>query len=157
MIFGLGRGKLEILLEKFNFFPGETIKGKLILELKKPILAKELKIGLFGLKITTRQVTSFKGTPTTQTRKDFIYRFEMPLDGEKEYLKGEYPFEIKIPENILQAPQKTSEGILGTILKTAEVISTIAGVSSRIEWYLEATLAIPKGFDMKKKIKINIG
>jgi hypothetical protein len=157
MIFDFLRGKLEILLEKFNFSPGEIIKGKVFLELKKPILAKQLKIELAGLKITTRQITSPKGTPTTQTTKEFIFHFEMPLDGEKEYLKGEYPFEIKIPENVLQAPQKVPEGILATLLKTAEIASTIAGVSSRIEWYLEATLAIPKGFDMKKKVKINIG
>jgi len=28
MIFGLGRGKIDIHLEKFNFSLGETIKGK---------------------------------------------------------------------------------------------------------------------------------
>jgi hypothetical protein len=157
MIFEFLKGKIDVLIEKYNFSPGEMIKGRVILELKKPILAKELRIGLFGLKITTRQITSSKGTPTTQTKTEFIYRFEMPLDKEKAYLKGDYPFEIKIPENILQIPKKVPEGILGTLLKTAEIASTIAGVSSRIEWYLEATLAIPKGFDMKKKVKINIG
>jgi hypothetical protein len=157
MIFEFLKGKIDILIEKYNFSPGETIRGRVFLELKKPILAKELRIGLFGLKITTRQITSSKGTPTTQTKTEFIYHFEMPLDKEKTYLKGDYPFEIKIPENILQTPQKAPKGILDILFKTAEIASTIAGVSSRIEWYLEATLAIPKGFDMKKRVKINIG
>jgi len=156
MIFGFGKGKIEISLEKFNFSPGETIQGKVSIELKKPILAKQLKIGFFGLKTTTRQVTTPKGIPSTQTRKDFIYQFEIPLDGEKEYSKGEYPFEIKIPADILQ---KTSlpEGALGAVIKTVEILSSLTGVTSRIEWYLEASLNIPKAFDIKKKIKINIG
>jgi hypothetical protein len=70
--------------------------------------------------------------------------------------KGEYPFEIKIPADILQ---KTSlpEGALGAVIKTVEILSSLTGVTSRIEWYLEASLNIPKAFDIKKKIKINIG
>jgi len=157
MIFGFDRGKIEISLEKFNFSPGEIIKGKVSIELKKPILAKQLKIGLFGLKIITRRVTTPKGTPSTETRKEFIYQFEMPLDGEKEYLKGEYPFEIKIPANILQTTPPPTQGAIGAVIKTIEMLSSLSGATSKIEWYLEATLAIPRGFDIKKKVNINIG
>lgn len=160
MIFGLGRGKIDISLEKFNFSPGETIKGKVFLELKNPIQAKQLKINLAGLKTTTRPVTTAEGHRSTETNKDFIYHFDMPLDGEKEYLKGEYPFEIKIPADILQStslPKEASEGALGTVLKAAQILSTTRGTTSRIEWYIEASLSIPGTFDIKKKININIG
>jgi|GEM_PF-4695155 len=34
MVFGLGTGKIEIVLEKLSFSPGDTIKGKVSLKLK---------------------------------------------------------------------------------------------------------------------------
>lgn len=160
MIFGLGRGKIEISLEKFNFSPGETIKGKVSLELKKPIRARELKVTFSGFKTTTRQMITSQGAPSTETRKEFIHHFDMPLDGEKEYQKGEYPFEIKVPGDILQRisiPKEVSESGLGAVFKAAEILSSMTGITTRIDWYLEASLEIPKAFDIKKKITINIG
>jgi len=155
MVFGFLSGGIEIALEKFNFSPGEMIKGKVFVDLKKPIKAKQLKIGFYGLRIFTERIRTQRGTET-RTKKEFIHKFEMPLDGEKEYLKGEYPFEIKIPENIQLQVKVPKEGILGTIFKTVEILSTTLGVTSRIEWYLEATLEIPMAFDIKKKLAINI-
>jgi len=160
MIFGLGAGKIEIFLEKYIFSPGEIIKGKVSFDLKKPTLAKKLKIILAGVKITKSQYRDARGASSTETKSDFIHRFEMSLDGEKEYSKGEYPFEIKIPGNVLGAtsmPKEAQEGILGAVLKTAEVIGKMSGTTSRIEWYLEASLEIPGAFDVKKKIEISVG
>jgi hypothetical protein len=160
MIFGLGAGKIEIILEKYNFSPGEVIKGKVSLELKKPSLAKKLKITLAGVRITNQPVNRPNRPPSTETRKDFIHHFELILDGEKEYSKGEYPFEIKIPDNILgvsSLPKEPTEGVLGVVLKTAETLSKMSGATSRIEWYLEADLEIPGAFDVKKKVDITVG
>jgi len=160
MIFGFGRGKIDIHLEKFNFSPGETIKGKISFELKKPIQAKQLRITLAGLKTTTYPDKTSDDVSRTETEKNFIYKFDMPLDGEKEYLKGEYPFEIKIPTDILQSTslsKEASEGVLGTVLKVAETMSRMSGTTSRIDWYLEVSLDVPKAFDVKKKVNINIG
>lgn len=160
MILGLGAGKIDIFLEKFNFSPGETIKGKVSFELKKPTLAKKLRVTLAGLKITTYWTQHPNRPSTRETRRDFIYNFELTLDGEKEYSKGEYPFEIKIPENILGAsffPKQATEGALGAIFKTAETLSQLSLGSSRIEWYLEAALELSGAFDVKKKVNINIG
>jgi len=160
MIFGLGRGKIDIHLEKFNFSLGETIKGKVSFELKKPIQAKQLRITLAGLKTTTYPDTTPDNISHSETEKNFIYKFDMPLDGKKEYLKGEYPFEIKIPADILQStslPKEASGGALGTVLKAAQILSTMRGTTSRIEWYIETSLSIPGTFDIKKKININIG
>lgn len=153
MILGFGKGKIEIALEKFNFSPGDIIKGKVSLELKKTIYARQLKVTFAGLRTITRQFTTPKGTPSTETKKDFIYHFEIPLDREKEYFKGEYPFEIKIPADVLQrAP--SPEGILGTIFRGVKFIK---GTTTRIDWYLEVSLDIPKAFDIKKRVKINLG
>ena len=160
MIFGLGRGKIDIHLEKFNFSPGETIKGKVSFELKKPIQAKQLRITLAGLKTTTHPDTTPDNLSRTETEKNFIYKFDMPLDGEKEYLRGEYPFEIKIPADILQSnslPKEVSGGTLGTVLKVAEIMGRMSGTTSRIDWYLETSIDIPQTFDVKKKVNINIG
>jgi len=157
MIFEFLRGKIDIVLEKFDFSPGETIKGKAVINLKKPIKAKGLKIGFYGIKIIKEKVTSERGTPTTRTRKEIIHKFEISLGGEKEYLKGEYPFEIKIPENVPAQPKIPKEGILSVLIKGTKVLSEAMGVSFRIQWYLETTLEIPMAFDMKKKIFINIG
>jgi hypothetical protein len=157
MIFSFLKGKIDIVLEKFDFSPGETIKGKVLIDLKKSIKAKGLKIGFYGIKIIRERITTARGAPTTRTRKEFIHKFEIPLDGEKEYLKGEYPFEIKIPENIPTQPKMPKEGILSVLIKGAKVLSEAMGINFRIQWYLEATLEIPMGFDMKKKIFINIG
>ena len=154
MAFEFLRGKIDIVLEKFSFSPGETIKGKVLIDLKKAIRAKQLKIGFYGLKIFTERVQTQKGAET-KTRKEFIHKFEMPLDGEKEYQKGEYQFEIKIPEDI-KVEKKPKEGILGTIFKAAEVLSQASGMTSRTEWYLETVLEIPMAFDMKKRASINI-
>jgi len=160
MIFGIGAGKIDIVLEKFNFAPGETIRGKVSFELKKPTLAKKLRITLAGVRITNQQVQHPNRPPSMETRKDFIHHFEMPLDGEKEYSKGEYPFEIKIPDNVLGVstlPKEATSGILGAVLKTAETLSKMSATSSRIEWYLEAALEVPGAFDVKKKIEITVG
>lgn len=153
MIFG--RGKIEIIPEKYNFSPGDIIKGRVVLKLKKPILARQLKIGFVGIRIPTSQPTTvLRGTRGRGGGgEEIIYSFEMPLDGEKEYFKGEYSFEIKIPTNILQRAPEV-EGALGTVLKG---VKFLIGETTRIDWYLEASLDIPKALDIKKKIKINLG
>ncbi len=159
MIFGFGAGKIDISLEKFNFLPGETIKGRVSFELKKPTLAKKLRVTLNGVRITTYLEKRLNRPPTRQTRKDFIHRFELVLDGEKEYLKGEYPFEIKIPANVLTMPSKpteATEGVLGTMFKTFEMLKAKSSIS-RIEWYLEAAIELPAAFDIKKRVDITVG
>lgn len=82
-----------------------------------------------------------------------VHEFELVLDREKEYFRGDYPFEIKIPDNILQKSPEP-EGTLGTIIKATQFIS---GGMTRIDWYIETSLFIPKVLDMKKKVNITLG
>ena len=77
----------------------------------------------------------------------------MPLDGEREYSGGEYPFEIKIPDGVLRN-SPAPEGTLGEAVK---VIKFLGGESTRIDWYLKASLDVLRGLDVTKKVQINVG
>ena len=152
MVFGLGEKKIEVILDKFNFSPGETIKGKVILKLKKPVRAKQLKVGLRGEKIT-ENIRTAGSKRTHHEEKSYIYNFEMPLDKEKDYLEGEYSFEIKVPTN-LSKQNPLPPGAVGDFLKGLQIL---AGRDARITWYVIAYLDVPMGFDLSEKVQVNIG
>lgn len=150
-MFGFLKGKMNVQLEKYQFSPGEEIVGKLSMNLKKPVEANGVNVRLLGReKITTRR--------GDQSSTDFvtIFDFEQPLDGSKTYPSGtelSYDFKIKIPEDVLSKSSAVSaEGTLGTIMKAA---SHMSDKSKRLDWYLIGRLD-SKGFDLKKKIKINV-
>ncbi|MEK7607059.1 MAG: hypothetical protein AAB444_02595 [Patescibacteria group bacterium] len=157
MIFGLGAGKINITLEKYNFAPGETVAGKVFVELKKPTIAKRLNLALMGVRETTSRVKNSRGASSMATRSDFIHNFEMPLKEEGEYQSGEYSFEVKIPSDVsvLQAP--ALDGTIGVIAKAAMALATASGANARVHWYIEASLEVPKAFDIKKKVDITVG
>ncbi len=148
-MFGFGKKEIEITLEKFNFSTGETVRGKIFLKLKKPTMAKALKVGLIGEKLIKN--TRIQGSNvSSQQKKEYLFNFEMPLDGEKEYSQGEYNFEIKIPTNLSQT---LPGGLAGDAVKT---IQTLAGNQSNVYWYIIVKLDIPMGIDVSNKIQINI-
>ena len=147
-MFGFEKGKIEIQIEKYNFFPGETISGNLNLKVKKQEKAKTVTIRLIGEQKTSN-FSTMQNTHT-QSRKQYIYDFKQPLDREKEY-SGEYNynFQIKIPQNILNNINST----LGAVIKSMQILT---GQSSQIKWYLIASLEIPWGIDISKRVQINI-
>ncbi|KAA0005653.1 MAG: hypothetical protein FE039_01400 [Thermoplasmata archaeon] len=150
-----GPDKITLNLEKYNYTPGEMIKGTVKLNLKKPTFARKLEVAFIGRRIDHRSSASVAGLvsgskPHSSTSYTTIYEFKMPVAGEKEYQKEEYPFEIKIPSDILQN-NPTLEGKLG---QAATAIKMLAGVSSRIDWIVKAHLDVPKKLDIKKTQKI---
>ena len=147
-LFNFGIGGIELKLEKYEFAPGEAIKGHVSLKLKKPIKARKVKIALLGLQETHQ----LRSGPGPRRESNYIFNFEKPLDGEKEYLQGEYDFELKIPANVLEGPYGSSA--LATVAKTAQFLG---GALTNIIWFVEASLDIPMGLDVRKKIQINIG
>ena len=98
-MFGFGKKEIEIFLEKYNYSLGENIGGKISLKLNKPTKAKALKVGLIGERLITETGRTADGKINSHQRKEYVFNFEMPLDGEKEYSQGEYNFEIKIVIN----------------------------------------------------------
>ena len=152
-----GGEKITLTLEKYDYRPGDTIKGKVKLNLKKPVQARKLTIAFIGKKIQHQSSASVagiamgsSGRKSSHHSSQIIYNFNMPLDGEKEYHNQEYPFEMKIPSDLLQNNPQL-EGKLGSAVKAFQMMG---GVSTRIDWYVNAELDVPMKLDVKKSQKV---
>jgi hypothetical protein len=147
-----GKDKITLTLEKYDYKPGDKIKGTVKLNLKKPTKARKLEVSFIGTK--TDKQTGMGIGPTAsnnrQTRTIKVYDFTIPLDGEKNYQEEEYSFEIKIPDDIHQTAQKLN-GKIGTAITA---LKTISGVYSRVDWYVKSELDVPMSLDVKKSQKI---
>ena len=148
------KGKIMIGLTTFQFSPGDTIEGKVSLKLKKPVQASALKVGLIGIYRNTKYGRTSGGGLSKSSRSGYAFEFRQPIDGEKEYPAGEkvYDFKLKIPKDIL-ASKAMGGGALGQVVKSAMVLT---GNVSSIKWYVVANLDM-KGFDVSKKVQVNIG
>jgi hypothetical protein len=147
-----GGEKITLMLEKYNYAPGETIKGTVTLKLKKPTKARKFEVEFAGVK--EERQTGMGIGPTSSDRRQrqrvYLYRFKMPLGGEGEYQQGEYPFEITIPPDVKQSAAQ-AEGKLGTAVSALKAVS---GIHSRIDWYVHAKLDVPMKLDVSKKQSI---
>jgi len=94
----IGKGKIEIALPKARFNPGDNISGIATLTLKKPTKARKFTVSFIG----DQKITQHGLGTNRNTRPVRIYEFEHQLGGEQEYEGGTYPFELKIPEGILE-------------------------------------------------------
>jgi hypothetical protein len=87
-----------------------------------------------------------------------IYSFEIPLDEETVYFHEFYPFEIKIPLDILQSSQQnfhsTLTGLGKTLAEIAQVMDQLRLTDSCVEWSVEAKLNIPLKIDIVNSQKI---
>lgn len=149
---------MTLELEKYDYTPGESIKGIVKVNLKKPVEGRKLYVELIGKQIQRQSGISVASMATGTARAShssnvrIVYRFDMPLDGEKTYHTGEYPFEIKIPPDILQSSTApTGEGKLGSAIKAAQMLG---GFSTRTDWIIQAQLDCPMKLDIKKSQKI---
>jgi len=150
-MFDFLKGKIEIQLNNYNYRPGDTVQGNLILKMKKPVKADGL---LVRLTAQRRSTSGFGNRRRTQW--ETLYDFKQPLDGQKEYIltggqPQSYPFQITIPANMQQ--NQMPDGTLGNVVKAAQFLS---GGSSRISWTLKGYLDIPAGIDISKKVQINV-
>lgn len=144
-----GPEKIVLTLEKYEYKPGETIRGTVKLQLKKPMNAQRLDIGFIGRKI--QQQSGYRsGSYQKSTEKSTVYDFHIPLSGDQEYKDGLFPFEIKIPENILQE----ESSLQGNMATAVNMLKAISGVSSRVEWMVVARLDLPMKVDISASQKI---
>ncbi|MDH7517418.1 MAG: hypothetical protein QHH19_03640 [Candidatus Thermoplasmatota archaeon] len=146
-----GPDKITLMLEKYSYKPGETIKGTVKLNLKKSTKARKLEVGLFG----ERKERTRSHDGKTHTRTVTVFNFKIPLGAEGEYLTGEYPFEIPIPNNILSIDTRQNmDPRLGAVVDT---ISMLSGQRVYpVEWFVKSQLDVPMMFDVKKEQKIII-
>jgi len=154
-MFGFGKGKVEIQLNKFNFAPGEVIEGTMIITLKKPVKGRKVYVRLMATERTSSRRVTFGGgmRPSRSTNYSTAYDFTQPLDGEKEYPPGTsqpYQFRITVPTNLNDQPHVG--GALGGIVKTMQ---TLSGYSRSLSWKLIGGIDT-LGFDVKKKLEINV-
>lgn len=141
MVFGLFEGnKIDIQLDKPNFKFGEEVTGKVLLDLKNPKKANQVTIQLYFEYVSLVPVVKRMGNPprmvnTTETRTQRTMAQVLSLDGKKEYPAGhhEYPFKFTL--------QNTQ----------------VAGGYTRANgWFLDASLDIPLGVDVNKRMLVNI-
>lgn len=143
MVLGIGEGKIDVFLDKNTFSNGETIRGRLKLELIGSKKAKELRIELRA----ERTVSSGRG----KRRNEIVYSFVLVLDGEHEYNGAkDYNFEVSLPK--METKVKPT-GILGTF---ADITQFIGFGASPIRWYVQASLNMPWSFDITKKVQISV-
>lgn len=151
----LGPDEMTVTLEKFSFNPDDTIKGIVNLSLKKPIKERKLEVALIGKVRTTHRDPDGDIHSEDKT----IYEFTLPLDGEKEYQNGQYPFEIKIQPDILKAGspgqqiQLELEKKLGTL---GSVLGQMVTGQRPIHWMIHAHLDVPWKLDVQKSQDIAI-
>jgi hypothetical protein len=152
MVFGFGKGKIDLVLNRQNFMPGDTISGQIFLKLKEPTQADKMVVNFIGMKKVNKYISSTRGS-SRRTQNVPIHEFELVLDREKKYLNEQYTFEIKIPANILQNEQQQG-GAMGTAMSALKFLSS---GSERVEWYVEVKLDISGSFDVNKKVDITLG
>jgi hypothetical protein len=141
------KGSIEIIPESYNYDPGDTIKGKLTLKLKKHVKSDKLIVGLL---CERREKIYPEKSNDNQEGEVTLFDFNQPLNGKKEYAPSEYTydFSIVIPLNVSQV----LEGVSMTLAKS---IRDLTGYNTLAKWYLYAELQC-EGVNLSKRVQINI-
>jgi len=144
-ILGLGIGKMELRLNKTQFYPEEVIEGSAMLTLNEQINAR----GVLATFWAERQTRRGKSTYT-----DVLYKREERLDTERLYNSSggakNYSFKFTVPRGILAENQFGSDLIGGAMSFLRDM------GNNSIRWYVSVKLDIPMGFDVSKKQQINV-
>lgn len=138
-----GPPKITLMLEKYNFTPGEIAKGTITINLKKPTYARKLFVSLIGVRRVRRG---------NEWKWQTVYDFDMPIRGEKDYMNEQVPFQLQIPPDILQAKtsqQAIQDGLEDKLGAAGSLISAISVGTGVTKWKIRAQLDIPKKLDVK--------
>lgn len=152
MVFGFGEGSVALQLNKTNFAFGETITGKLSLQLKKDKQARQLRVSIVAERQTTQYGRSSSGG-SSGSGKTILFKTDAILGGERLYSPpgSDYEFKIQVPaQNALPAE---IQGTLGTALKA---IQLLGGQMSQVKWFVEGVLDVPGGKDINKRVQISV-
>ena len=148
-----GPDKLTMELEKTDYAPGEIIKGVLNINLKKPKKARRLEVGFRGERKERYESYNSDGSSDVGFKTIIVYRKNITLENEGEYQKGDYPFEIKIPEDILEYTMGLRPmGRFGNIASAFN----FSGGGKFVKWFIKSNLDIPMGLDISKQRRILI-
>ena len=150
MVFGFGEGKLEIVLERSSYAPGEKISGKIIIATNSDKNADSLKVRFFGrmktVSISDSMVRDMH-TDELKTAKEThisikeVYPAEVLLGSKQAYSKGsQIPFEIQVPSNALD--DRPGEG--GNVY------------TQEPRWFVRAWLSLPLSKDIEGEKEIYV-
>ena len=171
-IYNKSRGTISVVLDKYQFSRGEKVTGKISVNLKKVIHAQKITVSVIATKeIIERKINlvnpqtqggvNFGNQMQEKDHEDTIFKFEMPLDGEKDYLQVEYPFEIIIPQDAAGTnssnlnPMGAMIGGMGANMQIDPKVP-VTMIDSNIEWKVCAQLYIPGKLDLLGFTQINI-
>jgi sporulation-control protein spo0M len=144
MVLGIGEGSIDIVVDRVTVSRGDTIKGKVVLNLKKARKARGLKIRLVADRIAERSDRAERDAIETIV----VYSKEVMLGPEQKYAAGEseYKFEFVVPD---LEPPRPNELRIGPL-------SLQVGKGSPLSWRLDAFLDLPLALDIKKTVTINV-
>ena len=148
---GVGRGDVRVVLDSTRVAPGGDVKGKVVLELNEPVMARRLVV---ELRATQRIVDARGGVRNLAATTSTLYRFEHELGGNRSYHREELPFTLTIPAdtgNRASAPA----GRIGDVARA--VSSVVSPSSGPIEWRVTATLKVPFGRDLDHGVDVFVG
>lgn len=148
MVLGIGEGSLELSLDRQAYSPGETINGKAVLRLNSPKAARALRLDFFR---ETTRTSMRKGKRSRRTERTMITSKE--LSSQKVFNPGEeFPFDLYIPDGIVQPLQQPGEGLGGALLAAASLLAT----PPVTRFFVSASLDSPMQLDISKCVEIQV-
>ncbi len=150
---GLGRGNVKVELEQTNATPGGTIKGKFILAVTEPVVAKRV---LVTLRARQRYIAVKRadGGGVGSTHAD-VYQFDKELAPSGTYEPNQtFEFELTVPPDALELrPQQSAGGNpLSDVVRT--VASAVTPNAGPIEWQVIGRVEISWGRDLSHDVDI---
>ena len=149
--FGIGVGTIEIQLERFAYFPGETIRGEVRLKLSEPQSARAL---IVGVRARQKVVDRYRAARENvlSYRNETVWEFKRELGGTGVYTEGSYPFELVVPSDIFQAQVAPPPGLLGDVARAVSFLQPQKRFP--LQWHVFAAVSRPWKVDVKKKVDI---
>jgi hypothetical protein len=150
---GIGRGSVKLELDRTRVAPGDTLRGRVVLDLPEPVDAKRLVVTLAAHQRTVSFERIGARREPVAARSE-VFHFDQELAGARAFERGTTSFELVVPPDALdkQAPAG-SHPIADALRSVASVLSPSAGP---IEWSVVARLEVAWGRDLSATVDIAI-
>jgi hypothetical protein len=156
--FGLGTGKMALVLKSPSVSPGGTLEGTATLTLDKDAKAK----GVFAHLYAKKEEQYMGPQGRLERRTIFLYKNEQKLDSEKVYLKDQSPmaynFSFVIPQmGAVGRPQNETGGAIMEFAQEVSLFSGNMGFNQfPIRWYVDVKLEMTLAFPVAITQEINV-
>lgn len=148
---GVGRGTVQVAVERTRFAPGDDIRGTVTLSLPEPVEGKRLVV---TLRATQRTVDYQRvaGVRTVGSSEVTIYEQSQEVGGPRSYTSEALPFTLPLPSDAGDRKPPAPEGKVGDFARA--VSSVVAPTTGPIQWRVTATLVVPWGRDLVHAIDV---